>query len=119
MEREAREPGEVRLALLNERVAPLLRFVARVVEHRQRPPSSSSASSGTTAFTRPIASASCASYWRQRYQISRAFFVPTSRASIDTPKPPSNEPTRGPVCPKRALSAAIVGLQITRNTCPP
>jgi len=82
-------------------------------------PSASSCSSGTTAFTSPICSASCASYCRQRYQISRAFFSPTLRASIDEPKPASNDPTRGPVWPKRALSAAIVRSQITCSTCPP
>jgi hypothetical protein len=35
------------------------------------------------------------------------------------PKPPSNEPTRGPTCPKLALSAAIVTSHNTCSTCPP
>ena len=52
-------------------------------------------------------SASSAPYCRQRNQISLAFFWPTWRASTEAPKPPSNEPTFGPVWPKRALSAAI------------
>ena len=58
-----------------------------------------------------MSSACCASYWRQRNQISLAFLVPTRSRRSDAPKPPSNEPTRGPVWPKRALSAAIVRSQ--------
>src|SRR5215469_1477360 len=81
--------------------------------------SSSSRSSGTTALTSPISSACCALYWRQRYQISRAFFSPTVDASSQEPYPPSNEPTLGPVWPKTALSAAIVRSQQTCRTCPP
>ena len=34
-------------------------------------------SSGTTVLTSPMSSACCASYWRQRNQISFAFFCPT------------------------------------------
>ncbi len=63
--------------------------------------------------------ASSAEYWRQRYQISRAFFCPTMRARYDEPKPPSNDPTIGPVCPKTALSAAIVRSHTTCSTWPP
>src|SRR5437870_4588583 len=56
---------------------------------------------------------------RQRNQISRAFFCPTMRARYAEPRPASNEPTRGPVWPKRALSAAMVRSQTTCSTCPP
>src|SRR2546426_9394237 len=42
--------------------------------------SARSSLSGTTRLTRPISRACCAEYWRQRYQISRAFFSPTTRA---------------------------------------
>ena len=44
---------------------------------------------------------------------------PTRSRSSDAPKPPSQEPTRGPVCPKRALSAAIVRSQTRCRTWPP
>ena len=81
--------------------------------------SSSSSSSGTTVFTSPMSSACCASYSRQRNQISRVFFWPTDRASSPLPNPPSNDPTRGPVWPKRALSAAMVRSQTTWSTWPP
>ena len=67
-------------------------------------------------FTSPMSSASCAEYWRQRNQISFAFFWPTWLARSAAPKPPSKLPTRGPVCPKRALSAAIVRSQTTCST---
>ncbi len=39
-----------------------------------------SSAAGTTALTSPQSSAFCASYWRHRNQISRAFFWPTMRA---------------------------------------
>ena len=42
----------------------------------------SSSASGTTVFTSPISSASWASYWRHRNQISLAFFWPTMRAIV-------------------------------------
>ena len=70
-------------------------------------------------LTSPISSACWASYWRHRNQISLAFLGPTSRASSEAPKPPSNEPTFGPTCPKRALSAAIVRSQTMCSTWPP
>src|SRR5207302_1341578 len=78
-----------------------------------------SALRGTTLFTRPIASASSAEYWRQRYQISRAFFSPTTRARKPVPWPASTLPTRGPVCPKTALSDAMERSQSTWSTWPP
>ena len=81
--------------------------------------SSSRRASGTTAFTSPMESACWASYWRQRNQISFAFFRPTMLASVEDPNPPSKLPTRGPVWPKRALSAAMVRSQTTWSTCPP
>src|SRR5262249_8856413 len=81
--------------------------------------SSSSLSTGTTALTRPISSASGALYWRHRYQISLAFLRPTVAASSHEPYPPSNEPTLGPVCPNTALSAATVRSQHTCSTWPP
>src|SRR5206468_3405606 len=74
---------------------------------------------GTTLFTSPISSASCAEYWRQRYQISRAFFSPTTRARKPVPWPASTLPTRGPVCPKTALSDAMERSQSTWSTWPP
>ena len=37
----------------------------------------------------------------------------------EVPKPASNEPTRGPLCPKRPLSAAIVRSHSTCSTWPP
>ena len=45
----------------------------------------SSSASGTTVLTEPMSSACCASYWRHRNQISRAFFWPTMRASRPEP----------------------------------
>ena len=81
--------------------------------------SASNSASGTTVLIRPISRASWASYWRQRNQISRAFFCPTWRASKPDPKPPSKEPTIGPVCPNFALSAAMVRSQTTWSTWPP
>ena len=42
-----------------------------------------------------------------------------ARRAAPAPKPPSNEPTRGPVWPKRALSAAIVRSQTRCSTWPP
>ena len=89
------------------------------ISRHQRTVSASSSSSGTTVFTSPISSACCASYCRHRNQISFAFFTPTVLASSAAPKPPSKEPTRGPVCPKRALSAAIVRSQTRCRMCPP
>ena len=76
----------------------------------------SNSSSGTTAFTSPHASAVGASYCRQRNQISFARFSPICRASRLMPYPPSKDPTRGPVWPNRALSAAIVRSQQTCRT---
>ncbi len=73
----------------------------------QRTVSCSSSSRGTTALTRPQSRACSAPYWRQRNQISLARFWPIWRARTEAPKPPSKEPTRGPVCPKVALSAAM------------
>ena len=81
--------------------------------------SRSSSASGTTALTRPISSASSASYWRQSSQNSFAFLVPTRSRRREAPKPPSQEPTRGPVWPKTALSAAIVRSQQTWRMWPP
>ena len=51
------------------------------ISRHQATVSSSSRSSGTTVFTSPISSASSASYWRHRNQISLAFFCPTWAAS--------------------------------------
>src|SRR5580704_12220266 len=48
--------------------------------------STSRSASGTTALTRPMRSASAASYCSQRNQISRAFFWPTLRASSPDPE---------------------------------
>ena len=48
-----------------------------------------------------------------------AFFWPTLRASRPDPKPASKMPTRGPVWPKRALSAAMVRSHTTCSTWPP
>ncbi len=45
----------------------------------------SRSASGTTVFTRPMSSASWASYWAHRNQISRAFFWPMLRASRPEP----------------------------------
>ena len=81
--------------------------------------SSSRRSSGTTVLTIPISRASSAEYCRHRNQISLAFFGPTRFASRPAPKPPSNEPTFGPTCPKRALSAAIVRSHTRCSTWPP
>src|SRR2546426_4974764 len=65
----------------------------------QRSTSARSSLSGTTRLTSPISRASCAEYCRQRYQISRAFFSPTTRARYPVPWPASTLPTRGPVWP--------------------
>ena len=55
------------------------------ISSHQRSVSASRPASGTTVFTRPIARASAALYWRHRYQISRAFFSPTVAASSEDP----------------------------------
>src|SRR3981189_2494750 len=82
--------------------------------------SSSSFASGTTVLTRPICSACCASYWRQRNQISFAFFNPTTVARAEAPKPPSKLPTRGPLCPERALAGVVrCGDVRAQHTVPP
>ena len=75
------------------------------ISRHQRTVSSSSSSSGTTVLTSPISSACCAEYWRQRNQISFAFFWPTWLARSAAPKPPSKLPTRGPGLPE----AGVVG----------
>jgi hypothetical protein len=67
----------------------------------------------------PMSRACWASYWRVSSQNSMARLRPIWRASRPAPKPPSHEPTRGPVWPNRALSAAIVRSQQTCRTCPP
>ena len=85
----------------------------------QRTHSSSSSASGTTRFTMPICSASRAEYCRHMNHISRAFFCPTMRARYDEPKPASNDPTLGPVCPKMAFSDAMVRSHTRWSTCPP
>src|SRR5438552_18546777 len=77
--------------------------------------SASRSASGTSLLTSPMSSACWASYCSRRNQISRAFFWPTIRASRPAPYPPSKLPTRGPVWPKRALSAAMVRSQTTKN----
>jgi naphthoate synthase len=46
-------------------------------------------------------------------------FGPTRFARSPAPKPPSKDPTFGPTCPKRALSAAIVRSQTRCKTWPP
>ena len=92
MSKKLREFGvffEVGLALFQEGFAAFLGFVEEVVEHGAVAGefldtsltvefgiqnSSSRRSMGTTLFTIPISSASLAEYWRQRNQISRAFF---------------------------------------------
>ena len=99
MSKKLREFGvffEVGLALFQEGFAAFLGFVEEVVEHgavagefldtsltvefgiqiisAHSTHSSSRRSMGTTLFTIPISSASLAEYWRQRNQISRAFF---------------------------------------------
>ncbi len=89
------------------------------ISRHQETVSRSSSSSGTTVLISPISSACWASYWRHRNQISLAFLGPTRRDRTLAPKPPSNEPTLGPVWPKRALSAAIVRSQTTCRTWPP
>jgi hypothetical protein len=81
--------------------------------------SASSSGSGTTVLTRPISRACSASYCRQSIHISFARLGPIRSRISDAPKPPSHEPTRGPVCPKRALSAAIVRSQQRWSTWPP
>jgi hypothetical protein len=81
------------------------------ISRHQAMVSRSRSPSGTTVLTSPISSASVASYSRLRNQISFAFFTPTFRARSEEPKPPSKLPTRGPVWPKTALSAAIVRSQ--------
>ena len=89
------------------------------ISSAQRRTSARSSAFGTTAFTRPQLCMVAASYWRHRYQTSRARFSPRMRARYELPKPASNEPTRGPAWPKRAWSAAIVRSQSTCSTWPP
>ena len=64
-------------------------------------------------------SASSASYWRHSSQSSFALLVPIRSRRSEAPKPPSQDPTLGPVCPNQALSAAIVRSQQRWRTWPP
>ena len=79
----------------------------------------SRSASGTTTFTRPICIASSAVYSRLRNHISFALFGPISRLIAVLPYPASKLPTRGPVCPKTPLSAAIVMSQHMCRMWPP
>ena len=71
-------------------------------------------------LTKPMFSASCALYWRQRNQISLGFlFVLHHACQVRRTESGIKAPTRGPVCPKMAFSDAMERSQTTCNTCPP
>ena len=85
----------------------------------QRSTSASSSSGATTALTRPIASASCAEYWRVRKSTSRAFFSPTTAGISWQPHQSGAEPILGPAWPKRPVVSVIVRSEIMLSSLPP
>ncbi len=79
-------PAWCAVSMLNERlaIASAVGLFSMISSHHFCT-SASSWSCATTVFTSPIASASAAEYRRHRYQISRAFFSPTTRARNAVP----------------------------------